>query len=119
MVNCHLALLTASPKVLFKDLAPVASAAMRQINGQFYRFWEALWHRDPVHRSVAGSSGAMLHLARTAQSHALRCNATAMRGVGSSCNGRDQFGRSVFLEGDMPSEHSCPACFGRRCAEAS
>ena len=36
MVNCHLALLAASPKVLFKDLAPVAAAIMRQINNHFY-----------------------------------------------------------------------------------
>lgn len=119
MVNCHLVLLTASPKVLFKDLAPVASAAMRQINDHFYRFWEALWYRDPVHRSVAGSSGVLLHFVRTVQSHALRCNATAMRGARSSCNSRDEVGRSVFLEGDTSREHSRSACLGRRCAEAS
>lgn len=39
MVNCHFALLTASPTVLFKGLAPVAAAAMRQINNHFYQFW--------------------------------------------------------------------------------
>lgn len=42
MVTRNFALLTASPKVLFKDLAPVAAAVMRQINDHFYRFWGEL-----------------------------------------------------------------------------
>lgn len=40
MATRNFALLTASPRVPFKDLAPVAAAVMRQINDHFSRFWD-------------------------------------------------------------------------------
>lgn len=39
MITPNFALLSASPKVKFNELGPVAAAVMRQINDHFFRFW--------------------------------------------------------------------------------